>query len=574
MPQVPYDPIPKEKPNDFGIPARHVDAPIGAFGGGVAQAEEGFGKQVSSSGDMLFERAIELQKLKNDAEAKEADAQYMITAGKMHADYGALAGKDAVDAYPKYIQDLKDARGKIRDNLSNDYTRKLYDGASLSTFGRTVFNGAGHAATENKKYALGASQARIAAAGEQAFEQPADDIAFAKATRMVEAETRDKASLNGWSPEQTELAAKANVSTLLAKRITGLARQEPFKAAEMLEANRDKMLESDFLKVDNTVRSQSRAVGSVNIANEVFSAGQETEDKPAKSLAEMETEVKAKAIAQDPKDPILAQHAVAALRGQYNQANFAKKQEQITDNQTVEYAIIQGGVRDIQQLRLDPKVAAAIDALPPSVQRGIPARINNFNGQANKASNEQTYQRLYGLSNNNVEEFLNTDLTGEQLSQQDMRKLQEVQRKMKDQPNADPRVNRAMSQIRGALGSQLESLGVYRRTDGNKEDYDKLTGALQGALDVWQETHGKPASYKEITETIGPQLIRKITEPGWLWGTNKVDFFKQTVPEEFTKARKEFATQNEQPEPSPEQMQKEYIRMKFMGLYGKKKESP
>lgn len=572
MAQVPYNPVPQEKPSGQDIPARHLDVPLGAFGGGVAQAEQGFGTQLEKTSDTIFERGMDLLKLKREAEAKEADAQYMIEAGKMHADYGALAGKEAVDAYPGYIQSLKDKRTEIRDKLNGDYTRKLYDGSSLSTMGRTIFNGAGHAATENKKFAVGASQARIAAAGEQSFEQPGDDIAFQKGINLVKQETRDKAPLSGWGPEQTEQAVQHNVSTMWAKRITGLARQEPFKAAKMLEDNRVNMVESDFLKVDNVVRAQSRAVGSANIANEVFAAGQETADRPAKSLAEMEAQVKQMAEKFDSKDPILANHAVAALRGQWNQANYAKNREQQTNEQTVAEGI-QGGVRTVQELRTDPKIAAAIDALPPKKQNAIPDQINRYNAAVNKVTNQDNYQRLYGLSNNNVEEFLNTDITAEQLSQQDMRKLQEVQRKLKDQPNADPRVNRAMTQVRGAMGSQLEALGVYRRTDGNKEDYDRLTGAVQGALDVWQETHGKPATYKDVTETIAPQIIRQITEPGWLWGTNKVPFFKQTVPDEFVKARKDLATQNEQVEPTPEQIQKDFIRMKFMGLYGKKKES-
>src|SRR5882757_5244892 len=100
MPTVPYNPIPQEKPSNMGIPAVHVDAPIGAFGGGVAQATEVLGKQVDASGDMLFTRALELQKLKNDSEAKEADASYMEKAGLLHAEYGSLAGKAAVDAFP------------------------------------------------------------------------------------------------------------------------------------------------------------------------------------------------------------------------------------------------------------------------------------------------------------------------------------------------------------------------------------------------------------------------------------------------------------------------------------------
>lgn len=571
MPAVPYNPVPQEKPSGQGIPQRHLDVPVVAFGGGVAKATEGLGGQIEKSNDQLWNMAFELQKLKLDSEAKEADAQYVIAAGDMHAKFGALAGKDAVDAYPQYMADLKKARENIRDGLSSDYARKLYDGPSLSTFGRTVFNGAGHAATENKKYAVSASQARIAAAGEQAFEQPADDVAFTKATRMVEAETRDKAPLAGWGPEQTELAVKANVSTLLAKRITGLARQEPFKAAAMLEASREKMLETDFLKVDNVVRSQSRAVGSVNIANEVFAGGQETVNKPAKSLAEMEAEVKAKATAQDPKDPLLATHAVSALRGQYNQSVYAKTREQQTNEQTVA-AAIQGGVRDVQQLRLDPKIAAAIDALPPKKQNDIPNQINRYNAAVNKVTNQDNYQRLYGLSNNNVEEFLNTDITAEQLSQQDMRKLQEMQRKMKERPNSDPRVTTAVGWMKGSFGTQLESMGIYKRGPDNKDDYDKYTGAVSQALDVWMETHGKAPSYKEFTDTIGPQIIRNVTEPGRFWGTNQVRFFKQTVPDEFTEDQKKIAAENSQPEPSAEQIQKEFIRAKFMGLYGKKKQ--
>lgn len=571
MPQVPYNPVPQERPSGHGIPARHIDAPIGAFGGGVAAATEQLGGQIEKSNDEIFNRAVAIKQMQNDAEAKEADSQYMIEAGKLHADYGALAGKEAVDAYPKYVEQLKKTREDIRDSLNSDYTRKQFDGSSLSTMGRTIFNGAGHAATENKKYAIGASQARIAAAGEQAFEQPEDDIAFHKATRMVEAETRDKAALNGWSPEQTDLVAKSNVSTLLAKRITGLARQAPFEAAKMLEENRPKMLESDFLKVDNVVRSQSRAVGSAQIAQEVFSAGQETIDKPAKPLAQMEDEARKRAEVVDPKDPILANHAVQVLRGQYNQADFAKKREQVNNEQTVAQGI-QGGVRTVQELRTDPKIAAAIDALPPKRQNEIPAQINRYNAAANKVTNQDNDQILYGMSNNDVEKFLNTDVTQMQLSQERIRHWQEVQRKLGEKPNQDPRVDRAMNQIRGAFSTQLEALKVYRRGPDNHDDYDKFTGAVSAALDTWRDTNGKPPSYKDVTETIAPQIIRKITEPGKWYGTNQVEFFKQSVPDVFAKTRKQFAIDREQPEPTPEQIEKDFIRYQSIKLFGKKKE--
>lgn len=571
MPKVPYNPVPESTPGGAAIPAVHINAPVEAFGGASAAGLGQVGSEVSKFGDMIFQRALDLQKLNNEASAREADAKYMMKAGALHAEYGSLAGKAAVDAYPQYMKDLQDSRKAIRDGLPNDYTRKLYDAPSLSTMGRTIFNGAGHAATENKKYAIGASGARIEASGEQAFMLPNDDVAFQKGVNAVKSETVNQAPLAGWGPEQTDKAIAHNVSGMWTKRIIGLSRTAPFDAAAMLEKNRGSMVEADFLRADNAVRSQSRAVGSVNIANEVFVEGMETPTKPQTSLADMEEETRKRAEAKDPNDPVLVQHAVSALRGRYNQSEYAKRQEKLTNEQTIAEGI-KSGVKDIQQLRTDPKVAAAIDALPPKQQLAIPKQINSYNASVNKTTNEENDIRLLGMSNNDVEGFLNTDVTQEPLSQERMRYYMEKQRKLKELPNADPRVNRAVSNIRTAFGTQLESLGVYKRTDGNKADYDRFTGAVQSAIDVWQETHGKAATYKDVTETIGPQVIRKITEPGWIWGTNDVPFFKQTVPSKFTDEYKSFKTNAGEIEPTPEQTQKAYIRMQFMKLYGNKKE--
>lgn len=566
---VPYNPVPSVEPVQRGEQRFSVNTPGAAFGENIAQAVEGLGQTMQHSGDELFTRALAMQQLKNESDARDADAQYMVTAGEKHAKFSALEGKDAVDAYPAYAKDLQDTRKQFRDNLKTDQARKMFDSQSLSTMGRSIFNGAGHAATQNKIYAIGSNKAQVEAYSEAALANPKDDVAFQDYANQTRDRVAEEAELRGWSNEQADQATDDAVSKLWSKRIMGLSRSEPNAAARMMEANKDSLTGSDYFKVENAVRGQSRAVGSVNIANGVYAAGQPTDDKPGKTLAEMETEVKAKAAEIDPDDPILAQHAITALRGQWNQSKYAVGQEKITNIQTIS-AGIQSGVQNIQELRTDPKVAAAIDALPAKDQLAIPGQINRYNDAKNKVTNQDNYQRLYGMSNNDVEQFLNTDVTKEQLSQQDMRKLQEQQRKLKEMPNADPRVNRAVGQIRTAMGTQLEALGIYKRTDGNKDDYDKFTGAVQGALDVWQETHGKPATYKDITDTIGPQVIRQTTEPGRFWGTNKVPYFKQSVPEAFTKASKDFATSQGQVEPTEEQIQKDFTRTQFMRLYEKK----
>jgi hypothetical protein len=197
MAQVPYSGVPQVAPGGEATPRYSADTPIGAFGGASAAAMGTLGKQIEGAGNEVFQRGLAMQDLYNHSEAQEADAKYMETAGKLHADYSSLSGKAAVDAYPKYIQDLKDSRDGLKATLSNGMSQKLFDSQSLSTMGRTIFNGAGHAATENKKYALGASKARVEAISDQTLAQPQDDKAFQAGLETSEREVRAQAQLAG-----------------------------------------------------------------------------------------------------------------------------------------------------------------------------------------------------------------------------------------------------------------------------------------------------------------------------------------------------------------------------------------
>ena len=207
MPQVPYSGVPSVAPG--GTPRSRYQADVSAqtFGGGVGQALESLGGQLKSSGNELFERGVAMQTLYNQSEAQEADARYTEQAALLHADYNSLEGKNAVDAYPAYIENLKKSRQEIRDGLSNETSQKLFESASNGTMGRTIFNGAGHAASQNKKYASTASTARISAIGNQTLSSPEDERSFAAGMQTTEAEVRrseerrvGKECRSRWSP--------------------------------------------------------------------------------------------------------------------------------------------------------------------------------------------------------------------------------------------------------------------------------------------------------------------------------------------------------------------------------------
>ncbi len=569
MAQVPYSPVPDVAPSDIATPRVSVATPEAAFGGATAKAIENLGTTVQGAGNELFGRAVALQQLNNETEAKQADADYMIAAGDVHAKFNALEGKDRVDAYPGYVKQLEDLRVKGRNGLSNAMAQRMFDSSSLSTMSRSIFNGAGAAAAANHQWQIGTATSQIDLDAKTVEDNPKDEGLFQQKLQRVHENAGTLAGLKGFDPdgpEAKDLALKAT-SKLWTQRIIGLSRTDPFTAANFLDQNKTQLTQDDYLKVDAAVRSQGRAVGSVNIANETYD--------PKKPLAQMEQEATDKAKALSPDDPIMATHAVAALRAKYNQDKYATSREQYSNEQLI-LGALQKGVQNDQQLFADPQIKAAYDALPPTStlkKKPINYEIQQYNTERDKQVMDENWVRLRGQASNDVKGFLDTNIPAERLAPDKRDRLIALREKLIQNQDADPRVQKSVGILRGAMGAQLEALGIFKRTEANKDDYDHFTGTLQTALDTWQETHGKPATAKDITETIGPQVIRQRTEPGFfniggVGTTNQVPFFKQTVPDDFAAiARRE--AQN--PNLPDEQIYKLYLKYQYNNLYGPKK---
>jgi hypothetical protein len=271
MPQVPFSGVPEVAPGGVPLGRYHAEVSEATFGGNVGAALGSLGGQLKATGNELFERGIAMQTLKNQSEAQEADANYTEKAGLLHANYNTLQGKQAVDAYPQYIKDLKETRQSIRDGLSNEMSQKLFESASNGTMGRSIFNGAGHAAGQNKAYAVGASTARVASIGNQTLSFPQDDRSFLKGMETTEAEVRSQSSLLGLSPEATEEAVSTQKSKLWGERVKGMAKQDPMKAGKWLEdgIKAGDIRGEDIGKLTNLVDQQRRTVGSRMISNQV-----------------------------------------------------------------------------------------------------------------------------------------------------------------------------------------------------------------------------------------------------------------------------------------------------------------
>jgi hypothetical protein len=272
MAQVPYSGVPSVAPGGVPLGRYHADVNENTFGGNVGAALGSLGGQLQRSGNELFQRGVAMQDLYNHSVAQEADAQYTEKAGLLHANYNSLEGKNAVDAYPTYIEDLKKTRSEIAKGLPNAAAQKLFESSSNGTMGRSIFNGAGHAAGQNKAYAISASTARVAAVGSQTLSFPEDDRSFKQGLAVTEQEVRAQGLLKGAAPEAIDEAVSTQKSKLWGERIKGMAKQDPMLAGKWLEdgIKRGDVRGEDIGKLTNIVQQQRNTVGARMISNQVM----------------------------------------------------------------------------------------------------------------------------------------------------------------------------------------------------------------------------------------------------------------------------------------------------------------
>lgn len=270
--QVPYSPIPSVAPTGASTPYRSSEGVSGdAFGGGVASALSNLGRVAEKAGDEIFARANAMQELNQQAEASKATAEYQMRLGEMQASFQTTLGKNSVDGLPVFIKDTEDVRGEVGKSLSSDYARKLFDAETRNTRSRSIFSAAGHAATQNKQYILGASDARIEAAGNSALLNPQDESQFRADLSTVQGEIAQKAAIGGWSPEKEQEETNTAVSKLWVQRIQGMAKEQPFTAGKQLDkAIKEGHIQGeDIGKITDYVNKQRYTVGSRQISQEV-----------------------------------------------------------------------------------------------------------------------------------------------------------------------------------------------------------------------------------------------------------------------------------------------------------------
>jgi hypothetical protein len=152
MPDVPYSPVATARPGGAATPPIRIDTPLAAFGGAVAGAMQHLGATFESAGNQIWDRAIEIQKLKEETSAMQAATQFYINTGDSYEKFRQLEGRQPSEQLHGFTDTMEQSYQSARQGLS-PYAQKLFDQDALRMKGYRITAAAAHAGDQLKTWA-------------------------------------------------------------------------------------------------------------------------------------------------------------------------------------------------------------------------------------------------------------------------------------------------------------------------------------------------------------------------------------------------------------------------------------
>jgi hypothetical protein len=270
MPAVPYSPVPDVAPQNIPTPKLRVDTPPAAFGANVAQAIEHLGSTEGQVGNELFARALAMQQLRNEAEATDATSQAAMRSDKLFTDFESQKrGLNAVNGEEAHRKAQDDLRQEIRGSMSNPMAQKMFDSKSLGLFSRAMFNGARHAAAENRSALNNSYQSEIQAAIDTAGNAKTPEELRLKLDQ-IDSTTADFSAGGGLDESSRKQLAFKDKSAATSRYIEGLARRDPVAARNKLdeEIEAGRLHGNDRDRIEAKVHSQLMTTGASTFVNQ------------------------------------------------------------------------------------------------------------------------------------------------------------------------------------------------------------------------------------------------------------------------------------------------------------------
>lgn len=261
MPQVPQV-LPSVQPQGQSGGFFNIQDPTMAFGYGVGKAQEGFGREIERGGDMLQKHATFLQDRANAAQATNLFVEWDKEAAQLQMWHKTQEGTNAVSTLPELYRKQDELREKYISRTPNVEVRRLFDLDSKRRLGFMIQDAGSYAATQNKRSNIATSQARQSMAIQGAGNSRDDEefnFNVESALKGLDAEAVER----GWTPEQKEVQKHAVVSKTWQSRLDTIAMTDPFRAKDLYEKNKDKILDPvTRMHIEQTLLRQYNNVGT------------------------------------------------------------------------------------------------------------------------------------------------------------------------------------------------------------------------------------------------------------------------------------------------------------------------
>jgi hypothetical protein len=235
----------------------------GAFGAQVGEAAQRLGTSMEQASDMLMKHQLAFWQLRNETLAKEADviAAKRLVDLQFNPQNGFMYkyGKDAMDNLPAAMGAIQEVRKSALNMLPNEHSRNMFDQVFLRRMQYTQESVASHAGTENKKWQVNTSEARIDNEMNMLTTAAYDDDKFNVSVATIRAETLSKAELLGMSPEQTQKMLDHNTSEAWQHRLNAVTVHNPDLAREMFSLNADQVDAAHRPVIDNHIMMHQEA---------------------------------------------------------------------------------------------------------------------------------------------------------------------------------------------------------------------------------------------------------------------------------------------------------------------------
>lgn len=571
MPQVPYQPYPTAQPTEAGPGGVHPQVPGAAFGETVATAIRGLGEQFEKSGGEIFREAVNLQQLQNETDARNGALALAGKIDPIHAKFNSLQGTNAgPEALGKYKDDLQAAWQEVRSSLKTDQARKMYDAQATPQILRSLFNGAGHSASElheaNKKSIDASINLGLNRIYNEGFYEGWQDDLNAELVRKNQAE--------GWDSETLEAMKHAYGDKAVANYLIGKSQRG--KTLEALEEYEQKYKGTLDENVDlrvaktlqaNAITSFSRIETEKELSNvDSTEALEARRDKVIQAVEKrFPDDQNAGWRAANMFDTVSGKHrAVQKAQDAQDQSILNKV---ITANQVSDPAMIESGAYGEAAKQAWERVGLAGRKRWLAGMKEI-AKGDHWETQENIAE----YQRLKGMSRTDPAKFVQEDIltaANGTLTNRQRADLIDRQEKVNLKAEEDPRMSQALTYLRSKmLRDKIWKAG--QMSTGEKNTYDQFTGALHDAIKLYQQDTKAPPKHEDLDKIYNRVMQEQVTGHNWLGFETKARFFQAPdVTDAYVRKAQQEAVAAGQPKPSPNDIRRAVARSQYRTMYEK-----